>query len=164
MRDDRLLTIGEAAARSALATSALRFYECQGLIAAQRTHAGQRRYRHDVLRRIGFIRVAQRVGLSLEEIGVALAELPPERAPTRSEWARLSRSWREGLEERIRLLEALRDNLTSCIGCGCLSLQACALNNPDDVAGAFGSGPQYLIGQGANASRTTARTGAIRSK
>jgi MerR family redox-sensitive transcriptional activator SoxR len=143
---EQLLTIGEVARRTGLATSALRFYERQGLITAARTSSGQRRYRRDVLRRVAFVRVAQRVGLSLEEIGEALASLPSDRAPNREEWERLSRRWRDRLDERIELLHGLRDGLTSCIGCGCLSLQRCWLYNPDDRAAALGTGPRYLLG------------------
>lgn len=143
---EQLLTIGDVAARTGIATSAIRFYESQGLIGATRTPAGQRRFRRDVLRRIAFVRVAQRLGLSLEEIEEALSELPLERAPSRSDWARLSRSWRGRLDERIRLLEGLRDGLTECIGCGCLSLRTCRLYNPEDGAAALGSGPRYLLG------------------
>lgn len=140
------LTIGAVAERSGLAVSALRFYEDKGLITAERTDGGQRRYHRDVLRRLAFIGVAQRVGLRLEEIGAALAELPENASPMGEEWARLSASWRPMLDERIRLLEGLRDDLDSCIGCGCLSLDRCALYNPDDRARAFGAGPRYLLG------------------
>lgn len=143
---DRLLTIGEVAGRTGLAPSAIRFYERQGLVSAERTESGQRRFRRDVLRRIAFVRVAQRVGLSLEEIAEALAGLPGQRAPSRSDWARLSRRWRARLDERIALLEGLRDGLTSCIGCGCLSLATCRMYNPDDRAAGLGSGPRYLLG------------------
>jgi MerR family redox-sensitive transcriptional activator SoxR len=143
---EHLLTIGEVATRTGIAKSAIRFYEGQGLIGASRTEAGQRRFRRDVLRRLAFIRVAQRVGVSLEDIEAALAELPLERAPSRADWERLSRNWRERLNERIRLLEGLRDGLTECIGCGCLSLRACWLYNPDDRAAAYGAGPRYLLG------------------
>jgi MerR family redox-sensitive transcriptional activator SoxR len=143
---EQLLTIGEVARRTGLATSALRFYERVGLVTATRTASGQRRFRRDVLRRIAFVRVAQRVGLSLEEIAEALASLPGDRPPNREEWERLSRRWRDRLDERIGLLHALRDGLTSCIGCGCLSLQRCWLYNPDDRAGALGAGPRYLLG------------------
>ena len=143
---DELLSIGEVAERTGLATSALRFYERRGLIAAARTPSGQRRFRRDVLRRVAFVRVAQRVGLSLEEIEAALATLPAGRAPTRAEWQRLSARWRDRLDERIRLLHSLRDGLTSCIGCGCLSLQRCWLYNPEDRAAALGTGPRYLLG------------------
>ena len=140
-----LLTIGEVAARAGIATSALRFYERERLIDAERTDGGQRRYPRDVLRRIAFIRAAQRVGLTLDDIRAALASLPDSRTPTAADWQRLSRSWRPLLEARIAELERLRDNLSSCIGCGCLSLKTCALSNPDDVAGTYGSGPQWLF-------------------
>lgn len=125
---------------------AIRFYERRGLIGAERTASGQRRFRRDVLRRIAFVRVAQRVGLHLEEITEALAGLPLDRAPSRRDWARLSRSWRSRLDERIVILQGLRDGLTSCIGCGCLSLATCRMYNPDDRAAALGSGPRYLLG------------------
>ncbi len=144
-RDD-LLTIGELAGRTGLATSALRFYEDRDLIRSQRTDGGQRRFPREVVRRVSFIRAAQGVGLTLEEIGGALASLPDARTPTVADWARLSRSWRPVLDERIARLELLRDTLDGCIGCGCLSLRACALYNPDDGAGALGRGPRYLLG------------------
>ena len=143
-----LLTIGEVAERSGMATSALRFYEQRGLVHAERTPGGQRRFRREVLRRIAFVRIAQRVGLSLEEIVVALDGLPADRAPSSQDWQRLTRGWRDRLDQRIALLEALRSGLTSCIGCGCLSLRTCALSNPDDVAAALGGGPRYLMGVG----------------
>lgn len=141
-----LLTIGEVAARTGVAPSALRFYEREGFLSAERTAGGQRRYHRDVLRRVAFVRVAQRLGLSLEEIGAALATLPGGRTPTKADWARLSRAWRGRIDEEIRLLELLRDELSSCIGCGCLSLQSCRLYNPADGAAALGSGPRYLLG------------------
>jgi MerR family redox-sensitive transcriptional activator SoxR len=144
---DELITIGEVARRSGMATSAIRFYERQGLIHAERTPGGQRRFRRDVLRRIAFIRIAQRVGLSLDEIVTALAELPVDRAPSRQDWQRLTRGWRARLDQRIALLEALRGGLTSCIGCGCLSLKTCALSNPGDLASALGPGPRYLLSE-----------------
>jgi MerR family redox-sensitive transcriptional activator SoxR len=140
------LSIGDVADRTGVASSALRFYEKEGLVGAVRTDGGQRRYHREVLRRVAFIRIAQRVGLSLDEIRTALASLPDERTPTKADWARLSRSWRPQLDEQIALLERLRDNLTSCIGCGCLSLKACGLFNPDDAAVQYGSGPRYLLG------------------
>jgi MerR family redox-sensitive transcriptional activator SoxR len=140
------LSIGEVSERTGLAASALRFYESESLIASQRSSGNQRRYRRDVLRRVAFIRVAQRVGLTLEEIREALHEIPDERTPTKAEWARLSRLWHNRLNQRIELLVGLRDNLSSCIGCGCLSLKTCALYNPDDGARAFGTGPRYLLG------------------
>ncbi|HUD17167.1 MAG TPA: redox-sensitive transcriptional activator SoxR [Acidimicrobiales bacterium] len=142
-----LLTIGEVASRSGLATSALRFYERQGLIHAERTPSGQRRFRRDVLRRIAFIRIAQRVGLSLEEIVSALEGLPVDRAPNSQDWQRLTRGWRQRIDQRITLLEALRTGLTQCIGCGCLSLRTCALSNPGDTASTLGAGPRYLLSE-----------------
>ena len=145
---EELLTIGEVAERSGMATSALRFYEQRGLLHAERTSSGQRRYRREVLRRIAFVRMAQRVGLSLEEIVVALDGLPADRAPSRQDWQRITRGWRDRLDQRIALLEALRGGLTNCIGCGCLSLRTCALSNPDDVAAALGAGPRYLLAAG----------------
>ncbi len=140
----QLLTIGELATRAGVSTSALRFYDAQGLITASRTSGNQRRYERAMLRRVAFVRSAQQVGLTLEEIKQALATLPSGRTPTRADWDRLSRQWRERLDHRIRELEALRDQLTSCIGCGCLSLQRCALSNPGDVAAARGPGAVYL--------------------
>jgi MerR family transcriptional regulator, redox-sensitive transcriptional activator SoxR len=144
MLDTDLLAIGEVARRAGFATSAVRFYEREGLLAAVRTDGGQRRYPRSVLRRLAFIRAAQNVGLSLEEIRAALATLPAGRTPTKEDWARLSRSWRSRLDEQIAGLTALRDGLTSCIGCGCLSLRRCALSNPDDSVAAAGAGARYL--------------------
>lgn len=141
-----LLSIGDVAQRAGVATSALRFYESEGLIASVRTSGGQRRYSRDMLRRVAFIRVAQRVGLSLEDIRGAFRLLPEGRTPTKADWTRLSRSWRPVLDEQIAVLERLRNQLDSCIGCGCLSLQRCALYNPADRAAQFGSGPRYLLG------------------
>lgn len=138
------LSIGEVAARSGMSTSALRFYESEGLIVGSRTEGGQRRFPRSVLRRLAFIRAAQNVGLALEEIGAALATLPDARSPNRSDWARLSAAWRSRLDEQIEGLTALRDGLTTCIGCGCLSLRRCALSNPRDVAARAGSGARYL--------------------
>jgi MerR family redox-sensitive transcriptional activator SoxR len=145
-----LLAIGEVAARSGIAPSALRYYESEGLIHAQRSDGGRRLYEREVLRRVAFIRVAQRIGLSLDEIRGALASLPDQRTPTAKDWARLSRQWRPRLDEQIDMLVALRDQLASCIGCGCLSLRACALYNPDDAAAGLGSGPRYLLGDAAS--------------
>jgi len=140
------VTIGELAKRSGVATSALRFYESKGLIHADRTEAGHRRYLRSALRRIAFIVFAQRVGLTLEEIGAELAKLPPSRAPTRRDWSRLSRQWRSRIDERIAELERLRTGLTECIGCGCLSLERCRLANPGDRAARLGPGPRYWVG------------------
>jgi MerR family transcriptional regulator, redox-sensitive transcriptional activator SoxR len=143
---EHALTIGAVADRTGVAPSALRYYEAEGLITATRTDGNQRRYHRDVLRRVSFIRVAQRVGLSLEEIHEALASLPEARTPTQHDWAKLSAAWRPRLDEQIRLIERLRDRLDGCIGCGCLSLKACRLLNPDDQAGEHGTGPRYIIG------------------
>jgi MerR family transcriptional regulator, redox-sensitive transcriptional activator SoxR len=140
------LSIGEVAERTGVSVSALRFYEAEGMVTPTRSPGGQRRYPRDVLRRVAFIRVAQRVGLTLDEIREALTTLPEQRTPTAADWARLSRSWKARLDERIRLLESVRDDLSSCIGCGCLSLQACRLYNPGDGASALGQGPRYLLG------------------
>jgi MerR family transcriptional regulator, redox-sensitive transcriptional activator SoxR len=138
------LTIGELAGRSGVAPSALRYYEAQGLIAAVRTSGNQRRYERAMLRRVSFIRSAQRVGLSLEEIAEALSTLPGGRTPTTADWTRLSRAWRGRINDQIDRLERLRDRLDSCIGCGCLSLQRCSLSNPDDVVRTQGPGAVYL--------------------
>lgn len=143
---DDWLTIGELADRTGLSTSALRFYEREGLLDADRSAGGQRRYPREVLRRVAFIRVAQSVGLDLGEIEAMLASLPKGRTPTKGDWARLSRSWRPMLDDRIASLERLRDQLSDCIGCGCLSLRACALYNPSDRAARLGAGPRYLLG------------------
>jgi MerR family transcriptional regulator, redox-sensitive transcriptional activator SoxR len=140
------LGIGALSERTGVRPSALRFYEAEGLITAERNAGGQRRFHRDVLRRVAFIRVAQRVGLSLDEIREALASLPEERTPTREDWARLSRAWRPRLDEQIALLEGLRDRLDGCIGCGCLSLQSCRLANPGDRAAGDGPGPRFLLG------------------
>ena len=139
-----MLTIGEVARRAGVAGSALRFYEAEGLIGSVRSPGNQRRYHRDVLRRIAFIRAAQRVGLTLDEIRSALESLPGSRTPTAADWERLSRSWRPLLDARIAELERLRDGLDGCIGCGCLSLKACQLANPHDVAGRAGPGARYL--------------------
>jgi len=139
------LTIGDVSERAGVAQSTLRYYEREQLIESSRTAGGQRRYHRDVLRRIAFIRSAQHVGLSLDEIKQALAALPQARTPTAADWRRLSQSWRPRLDHRIAELERLRDRLDSCIGCGCLSLRVCQLSNPDDVAASLGSGPQWLL-------------------
>ncbi|MCY3748643.1 MAG: redox-sensitive transcriptional activator SoxR [Chloroflexi bacterium] len=141
------LTIGETAARSGIRTSALRYYESLGLITSERTAGDQRRYARETLRRIAVIRAAQLLGLSLREIRVALNELPQGRTPDRHDWQRLSRSWRGSLDRRIADLQALRDRLSGCIGCGCLSLEICALFNPADRAASAGAGARYLFGE-----------------
>jgi MerR family transcriptional regulator, redox-sensitive transcriptional activator SoxR len=143
---DEWLSIGAVAERTGVSVSALRYYERQGLIASSRSAGDQRRFHRQELRRIAFVRIAQRVGLSLDEIRNAMATLPDERVPTIRDWARLSKSWRPRLDEQIALLERLRDELSSCIGCGCLSLSTCALYNRDDGARALGTGPRYLLG------------------
>ena len=143
-RYDDWLTIGEVAERSGVATSALRFYEERGLITSERTDGNQRRYRRAVLRRIALIRAGQRVGLSLERLGEALAELGDRDVATRRDWERLSTAWRRELDERITRLERLRDDLTGCIGCGCLSLETCAMINPDDALARHGTGALRL--------------------
>ena len=139
-----LLAIGEVAGRSGIAPSALRYYEQQGLIAASRTAGGARRYPRSVLRRLAIIRAGRNVGLTLPEIRTALATLPGDRPPTADDWARLSEGWRARLDEQIAALERLRDGLTSCIGCGCLSLGKCALSNPGDMAAGDGPGARWL--------------------
>jgi MerR family transcriptional regulator, redox-sensitive transcriptional activator SoxR len=141
-----LLTISEVSRRSGVAASALRFYEERGLIKSERAGSGHRRYPRAVLRRIAFIVFAQRMGLTLEEIGAELAKLPENRVPDRSDWAKLSGSWTKRIDERIAELERLRAGLTQCIGCGCLSLQQCQLANPGDRASRLGPGPRYWIG------------------
>lgn len=138
----RDLTIGELSSRSAVAISALHYYEREGLIHAERTPGNQRRYRRDTLRRVAFIRVSQRVGIPLKDIRTALDGLPESRTPTKADWARLSQRWRDELNARIRQLEHLRGDLDGCIGCGCLSLTSCSLQNPDDVLGREGAGPR----------------------
>jgi len=142
-RDDPL-TIGEVAARSGFATSALRYYEREGLLSATRTAGGQRRYPRSALRRLAFVRAAQNVGLSLDEVRQALATLPEGRTPTKRDWAVLSRAWQQRIDEQIAGLAKLRDGLTGCIGCGCLSLRTCALSNPADAAAQEGPGARFL--------------------
>jgi MerR family transcriptional regulator, redox-sensitive transcriptional activator SoxR len=144
MLSSDLLTVSDVAARSGFAPSALRFYEREGLLTAIRTTGNQRRYQRSVLRRLAFIRAARNVGLSLEEVAAALATLPAGRTPTRADWTRLSRDWRQRLDDQITALEELRDGLDSCIGCGCLSLKRCAISNPDDVERRRGPGASLL--------------------
>ena len=140
-----LLTIGEVADRTGVAPSALRFYETKGLIHSERSDGNQRRYHRDMLRRISFIKVAQNVGLSLDDIADALGTLPDRRTPTKEDWSRLSRQWGPVLDEQIAVLQRLRDKLDGCIGCGCLSLKSCHLYNPDDIAGDLGPGPRWVL-------------------
>ena len=144
-RLEQHLSIGALSERTGVAPSALRFYEAEGLIHPGRSTAGQRRYHRETLRRVSFIRIAQRVGLSLDEIRTAMASLPDNRTPTEADWRRLSNSWRPRLDARIAMLERLRDRLSGCIGCGCLSLRFCRLLNPDDEAGRRGPGPRYVL-------------------
>src|SRR3954452_18356720 len=141
-----MLTVGELAERSGVATSALRFYENRGLIAAERTSAGHRRYARATIRRVAFILFTQRIGLSLEEISAELSKLPGARLPKRRDWSRLSSSWTARIDERIAELERLKRGLTECIGCGFLVLQRFRLANPDDRAGLNGPGPRYWLG------------------
>lgn len=141
------ITIGELSRRSGVATSALRFYETKGLIFSERTTGNQRRFKRSQLRRVAFIRSAQRVGLTIDEIHEALSMLPDRRTPTKADWARLSRGWQSRLDERIAELERLKTRLTGCIGCGCLSLRTCTLSNPDDAAAERGPGAAFLQGR-----------------
>ncbi|GIH79650.1 redox-sensitive transcriptional activator SoxR [Planobispora longispora] len=145
MSQNSELTVGQVAARSGVAVSALHFYEAKGLIRSRRTAGNQRRYTRDTLRRIAFIRVSQRVGIPLKTIQRALSALPDERTPNREDWTRLSEMWRSELDDRIRQLQRLRDGLTDCIGCGCLSLDRCALANPEDVLAARGPGSRLMV-------------------
>jgi MerR family redox-sensitive transcriptional activator SoxR len=138
------LTVGEVATRSGVAVSTLHFYESKGLIRSARTSGNQRRYSRDVLRRVGFIRVAQRLGIPLAEIAAALDELPDRRTPTRADWARVSARWRGALDRRIDQLRRLRDRLDDCIGCGCLSIDRCQLRNPGDALAVKGPGAHRL--------------------
>lgn len=139
------LTIGAMSERTGVAASALRFYEDEGLIHATRSDGGQRRYTRETIRRVSFIRVAQQVGLTLDEIRDALVSLPENRTPTKKDWERLSSSWRPRIEQQIAMLERLRDRLTGCIGCGCLSLRICRLLNPHDEMAERGPGPRYIL-------------------
>jgi MerR family redox-sensitive transcriptional activator SoxR len=141
-----LLTISDVSRRSGVASSALRFYEQRGLISSERAGSGHRRYPRRVLRRIAFIVFAQRIGLTLDEIGAELAKLPADRAPTCRDWSRLSSTWTSRIDQRIAELQRLRAGLTECIGCGCLSLERCKLANPADRAAGLGPGPRYLVG------------------
>ena len=145
------LTIGMLSRRTGVAPSALRFYEARGLIRASRSSGGQRRYARSVVRRVSFILVAQHVGLTLDEVRTALAALPDHRTPDAADWHRLAVSWRPRIEAQIARLQRLRDKLDGCIGCGCLSLEACSLHNPDDIAAQQGPGPRYILDDGARA-------------
>ncbi|MDB5092243.1 MAG: transcriptional regulator, MerR family [Candidatus Eremiobacteraeota bacterium] len=138
------LSVGDVARRSGVPVSTLHFYEAKGLISSSRTEGNQRRYARAVLRRVAFIRVAQRVGIALADIEAALATLPVTAAPSRADWARLSAAWRADLDERMAQLKKLRDTLDDCIGCGCLSIDRCRLRNPFDKLAAKGPGPARL--------------------
>jgi MerR family redox-sensitive transcriptional activator SoxR len=148
------LSIGDVAERSGVAPSALRFYERRGLIASARTDGNQRRYDRAVLRQLAFIQAGRAAGISLERIGSALGTLPRSRTPSRRDWERLSNRWRDDLDARIETLQALRERLTTCIGCGCLSIDRCELLNPDDEAAARGAGAHYLRAEGPRALQT----------
>ena len=139
-----MITIGELSVRSGLAPSALRFYEAKGLISSERSSGNQRRYPRHMLRRVAFIRAAQRVGLSLEEVASALQVLPGSRTPNKADWTRVSRSWTTRIDQQISDLERLKAKLTGCVGCGCLSMRTCALSNPDDERAALAVGPAWL--------------------
>lgn len=145
MSKNRQLSVGDVASRAGVAASAVRYYDDCGLIRSVRSDSGHRRFPPDVLRRVSFIRTAQLVGLTLEEIGEALGSLPEGRTPTATDWARLAASWQPRLDERIAVLTRLRDQLGDCIGCGCLSLVACRIWNPGDAASELGNGPRYLL-------------------
>jgi MerR family redox-sensitive transcriptional activator SoxR len=146
MVEVKRFSVGELARRAGVATSALRFYEANGLIASERNSSGHRRYRPDVLRRVAFIQVAQRIGLSLGEVGDALASLPSSRTPTRDDWNELASRWLPRIDDQIASLALLRDRLDGCIGCGCLSLDTCELYNTADRAARRGAGARYLLG------------------
>lgn len=145
MVEVKRLSVGEVAERTGVSASALRFYEDNGLLHPERTAAGHRRYPAEAIRRVSFIRTAQRVGVSLADIREALNSLPGSRTPTAKDWARLAAVWKPMLDERIAVLTRLRDDLDGCIGCGCLSMKSCAIWNPDDVAASLGDGPRYLL-------------------
>ena len=141
-----MLTINQVARRSGVAASALRYYEQRGLLASERAGSGHRRYPRAALRRVAFIVFAQRLGLSLDEIGSELAKLPVDRVPARADWKTLSGRWSRRIDERIAELQRLKEGLTECIGCGCLSIDRCRLANPGDRAGGKGAGPRYWLG------------------
>ncbi len=144
------MTVGQVAERCGIAASAVRYYDDRGLIRSTRTDGGQRRFERDTIRRIAFITAAQAVGRSLAEITEALETLPARRTPTHDDWNRVATTWRPRLDQQIARLEALRDQLDACIGCGCLSLDRCAMYNPSDVAAQLGNGPRYLLGDTAS--------------
>lgn len=141
------LIIGETSKRTGVPSSALRFYERRGLIRSVRTQGNQRQFHREMLRRISIIRIAQNLGLTLEEIGAAMAELPDQRTPTKKDWERLSKRWQAQLDERINQLQRMREKLNNCIGCGCLSLRSCTLHNRRDHMAAEGPGPRFLLAE-----------------
>jgi MerR family redox-sensitive transcriptional activator SoxR len=145
MADPSELTVGQLAERSGVAVSALHFFERQGLLTSRRTTGNQRRYRRDALRRVAFIRIAQRVGIPLKEVGAILALLPDNRTPTRADWKRVSACWQAELDRRMKHLQQLRDDFTECVGCGCMSIDRCPLINPEDMLGRTGPGPRRLL-------------------
>ncbi|WP_261841462.1 redox-sensitive transcriptional activator SoxR [Aliamphritea ceti] len=145
MINNNNFTVGQLSERSGVATSALRFYETKGLIHSRRTNGNQRRYNASMLRRIALIQVAQSVGFTLEEITFELASLPMDKTPTKRDWERVARKWQKDLDSKMRQIQSLRDNLTGCIGCGCLSMKKCHLLNPDDILHENGDGAQRLI-------------------
>jgi MerR family redox-sensitive transcriptional activator SoxR len=151
---EAMLPIGTLSERTGVSHSALRFYETEGLIHAERSSGGQRRYARDMIRRVSFIRIAQQVGLSLDDIRAALESLPENRTPDRDDWAELSSSWRPRIDAQIRMLERLRDRLDGCIGCGCLSLATCRILNPGDEAAERGPGPRYVLDEDDDADTT----------
>jgi len=145
-RGDARLTIGQIASRTGLSVSAIRFYETRGLVTPLRNSGGQRRFRASDIRRLSFVKIAQQLGFPLEDIGARMRELPEGRTPTKRDWERMSKAFRQSLQERIDIMTRMRDKLDGCIGCGCLSLTNCALYNPEDRARRFGVGPRYLLG------------------
>ncbi len=147
------LSVGELAARSGVAVSALHFYERQGLISSRRTTGNQRRYRRDMLRRVALIRMAQRVGIPLANVAEILNLFPADHVPTRADWQRMSQCWKQELDERIHRLQQIRDEFTDCIGCGCMSIDRCPLINPDDELGKQGAGPRRLLRRGQSTTR-----------
>lgn len=148
--EPELMTVGQVAERCGIAASAVRYYDDRGLVSSVRSGGGQRRFERDTIRRIAFITAAQAVGRSLAEITESLETLPAQRTPTHDDWNRVATTWRPRLDEQIARLEALRDQLDACIGCGCLSLDRCAMYNPSDVAARLGDGPRYLLGDAAS--------------
>lgn len=146
MRASDRLSIGQLAERTGLSVSAIRYYEAEGLVAAERNAGGQRRFLRSDIRRLSFVLIAQQFGFTIDQIRTQLQTLPEERTPTKKDWARISRHFRRELDAKIETLSRLRDQLDGCIGCGCLSLRNCVLYNPEDRARIHGAGPRYLLG------------------